>query len=227
MNKEEYNKEYFEGIKGGYRYELYYPFLKTIAEATFEMFKPRRVFDVGCAMGYLVKAFQELGVTAYGVDISEYAIKNRITDNLLLGSANELPFKDGSFDLVVALDLIEHLEKPEKFVSEAYRVLKPNGYLLIKTDSPNSENAKSDSTHVTILPEKEWESLFGKFGFVRLTKEERKIREKIALYYARKSPSSVLGKVLNVVKLRKYAILFKELFIQPRYDYYFVLRRKK
>ncbi|HIP33321.1 MAG TPA: class I SAM-dependent methyltransferase [Bacteroidia bacterium] len=224
-----YDKNYFNGktsnYKGGYKYEVYYPFHKAVAEGIFEIFKPRKILDVGCAMGYLVKAFQELGVDACGIDISEYAIKNGVVRNLILGDATSIPFKDGSFDLVIALDLIEHLKNPEEFISEVYRILKPNRYFVVKTCSPSSKDAKADPTHVTILTEKEWETMFKRFNFVRLKNYEREIRRKIAYYYARKEPTSLLGKVLNVVKVRRYAILFKELYIQPRYDYYFVLRR--
>ncbi|AIG97482.1 Methylase involved in ubiquinone/menaquinone biosynthesis [Archaeoglobus fulgidus DSM 8774] len=73
-------------------------------------------------MGYLVKAFRELGVEAYGIDINEYAVSNGVIDTLLIADATKLPFRNETFDVVTALDLIEHLEHPEKFVSEVYRV---------------------------------------------------------------------------------------------------------
>ncbi|AIG97483.1 hypothetical protein AFULGI_00006820 [Archaeoglobus fulgidus DSM 8774] len=48
-----YDKEYFEGktYKEGYKFEIFYPFHKTIAEAIFEMFKPRIVLDVRMCYG--------------------------------------------------------------------------------------------------------------------------------------------------------------------------------
>ena len=216
-----YDKNYFNGKK----YEILYPFYRAIAEGILEFFKPKRILDVGCAMGYLVKAFWEFGIEAYGIDISEYAIKNGITRNLIVGDATSIPFKDESFDLVIALDLIEHLRNPKKFVTEAYRILKPNGYLVVKTCSPNSKDAKADPTHVIVLTEKEWETMFKEFNFLRFKNYERKIRRKIASYYAGKEPTSIFGKILNVIKVRKYAILFKEFYISPRYNYYFVLKK--
>jgi len=108
---------------------------------------------------------------------------------------------------------------------EAFASGKPVRYLIVKTVSPNAKTAKSDPTHVAILSEKEWEGLFRKANFVRLNCIEKKIREKLALYYASTKPRSRVGKILNTVKLREYAILAKELFVQSRHDYYFVLRR--
>jgi len=49
-------------------------------------------------------------------------VSNGVIDTLLIADATKLPFRNETFDVVTALDLIEHLEHPEKFVSEVYRV---------------------------------------------------------------------------------------------------------
>jgi SAM-dependent methyltransferase len=51
-----------------------------------------------------------------------------------LGDATQtIPFPDASFDLVTALDVIEHVDADENILREAFRVLRPNGHLLITT----------------------------------------------------------------------------------------------
>ena len=49
-------------------------FIKRLASQIKEKYHPQTVLDAGCAMGMLVAALRDLGVEAYGVDLSEYAI---------------------------------------------------------------------------------------------------------------------------------------------------------
>ena len=61
--------------------------------------------------------------------------------NSLLGDAMKMPFSDQSWDIITSFDLIEHLTSPDRFLEEAFRVLKPNGLLIIST--PNLADAYS------------------------------------------------------------------------------------
>jgi SAM-dependent methyltransferase len=95
--------------------------------------KPLRILDVGCGTGINLKYLQDLG-DAYGLDISKDALKfsrSRGLPSLICGSADKLPFKDGRFDLVLALDVIEHIDEDIFAVRELCRVLKPGGHLII------------------------------------------------------------------------------------------------
>ena len=75
-----YTQNYYDQYSVGNGHEGYEDskytkdFLKNIAGRIYEDRKPESVLDVGCAMGYLVEALRDLGVEAYGVDVSEYAI---------------------------------------------------------------------------------------------------------------------------------------------------------
>lgn len=71
---------------------------------------------------------------AEGVDIDAEAIgycRERGLEDVQLGEAAALPFEDGSFDLVTALDVVEHLDDDVAALREAWRVLRPHGHLLV------------------------------------------------------------------------------------------------
>src|SRR5438876_8883722 len=71
-----------------------------------------QILDVGCGTGGNVVMLNEHG-EAYGIDVSEDAVRfchERGLERVELGAADELPFGDGKFDLVTALDVVEHLD---------------------------------------------------------------------------------------------------------------------
>jgi len=94
-----------------------------------------RILEVGAAQGSLVMACNELGYFCEGVEPSEYAISisrdlSRVLNvnaTIKKGYAEELPYDDRTFDIVIASSVIEHVENVEKAFSEAFRVLKPRG----------------------------------------------------------------------------------------------------
>ncbi len=94
--------------------------------------KPLKVLDIGCGTGANLPLFDGQIV---GLDISFKALtfaKRRKKDALLIqGRAEALPFKEETFDLVLALDLLEHLADDVKGLREMYRVLKKGGILLV------------------------------------------------------------------------------------------------
>jgi SAM-dependent methyltransferase len=92
-----------------------------------------RILDVGCGTGANLKMLAAHG-RAEGVDISTQAIefcRERGLDSVKLGAAEQLPYDDGSFDLVTALDVIEHLDDDVAGLREMRRVLRREGRLLV------------------------------------------------------------------------------------------------
>ena len=92
-----------------------------------------RILDVGCGTGANLLMLSQFG-DAEGVDISEDALafcRERGLANVKLGAAEKLPYDDGTFDLVTALDVVEHLDDDLSGLSEMRRVLRPGGRVLL------------------------------------------------------------------------------------------------
>lgn len=86
-----------------------------------------QTLDVGCGEGILVEEYRQQGFDIVGLDMnyeSEYVHRGDLT---------QLPYADHSFDLVTALDVIEHLdfEQQERAFAEIHRILRPGGRALL------------------------------------------------------------------------------------------------
>jgi len=92
-----------------------------------------RILDVGCGTGANLKMLADYG-TAEGVDISSQAVdfcRERGLDSVKLGAIEQLPYENNSFELVTALDVIEHLDDDVAGLREIRRVLRPDGRVLL------------------------------------------------------------------------------------------------
>jgi 2-polyprenyl-3-methyl-5-hydroxy-6-metoxy-1,4-benzoquinol methylase len=104
------------------------PLLPTVAE---------RVLDVGCGAGATLQWLKETGRCqwAAGIEMMEgaAALARRRADEVMVGDANllvESAFAPQSFDVVLCLDVLEHLADPWTFVTKVRRLLKPRGLLI-------------------------------------------------------------------------------------------------
>ena len=92
-----------------------------------------QILDLGCGTGINLKNLRGFGACVgadYSAEAFAYCIR-RSCDQLVFSRAEVLPFRPGSFDLVTALDTIEHTEDPAGMVREVQAALKPGGYLLL------------------------------------------------------------------------------------------------
>jgi ubiquinone/menaquinone biosynthesis C-methylase UbiE len=92
-----------------------------------------RILDIASATGMSFKFLREFG-DVHGVDISEETIRlcrQRGVDGIIQGNAELLPFRDGSFDVVMALDALEHFDDDHAAIAEIRRVAKPNALVLV------------------------------------------------------------------------------------------------
>jgi 2-polyprenyl-3-methyl-5-hydroxy-6-metoxy-1,4-benzoquinol methylase len=137
--------------------------------------KNSKILDLGCSYGYLFKYLK--GYKTTGTDISKHAIKVAKKLNpdseFHVMNAEQLKLKQ-KFNLVLALDIFEHLEDPTKVLHNIYNQLETNGLLILTT--PNSESlskkingknwfAYKDKTHIAINKRKYWEKLLTKHEF--------------------------------------------------------------
>jgi len=109
--------------------------LKTFLRASgFEDVKSLRVLEVGSGLGFFLDACEEMGIAAEGCDIVERAVQyaNRERTRVRLGTLDDY-YGDESFDAIFAFNLIEHLPHPKAFLTEARRILKPGGSLVLET----------------------------------------------------------------------------------------------
>jgi 2-polyprenyl-3-methyl-5-hydroxy-6-metoxy-1,4-benzoquinol methylase len=127
------------------------------------------VLDTGCGDGVISEPLLKLGNFVTSIElpgIIALAPKNRVP-YAVAGDIEQLACMSGAFDLVVASEVVEHLWNPESFFAEAYRVLKPEGYLLVET--PEGEGSLNYDSHrnfftVEILEQ----ALAGKFATRRV-----------------------------------------------------------
>ena len=92
-----------------------------------------KILDVGCGTGANLEMLSQFG-EAEGVDVSAEALdfcRARGLDNVKLGEAERLPYKENSFDLVTGLDVVEHLDDDLAGLQEMRRVLRPRGRALL------------------------------------------------------------------------------------------------
>jgi len=100
-----------------------------------------RALDIGCGGGFLAEEFAVLGCNVAGVDPSPVSIEaarshaatRGLDIDYWVGSGEQLPAGDSTFDLVYCCDVLEHVSDLDRVVSETARVLKPGGLYLFDT----------------------------------------------------------------------------------------------
>ena len=103
-----------------------------------------RVLDLGCGRGMLLdRLATSFRTQGFGVDVSRGTLKELHSESLhphrvACSEGENLPFPDRSFDVAVSLDVLEHVQAPERVLDEMLRVLKPGGAVLCYAISRNN-----------------------------------------------------------------------------------------
>ena len=136
-----------------------------------------RLLEVGSGMGHLVAQLEDTFETV-GIDLNHWAVKESKSvvnkSSLQTASAQELPFEDGVFNVVIIKHIVEHLPNPEKAINEIGRVMAKGGYLILATPNLGSllkpwKGEKwigyQDPTHISLKQPREWLTLIQNAGF--------------------------------------------------------------
>jgi uridylate kinase len=182
-----YDREYFTGNKSGLRffkksswYGNLWRFMKDWFRATvIKLYvKPKKVLDVGCGRGNLVKFLRNKGIEAYGVDISQHAIdlaEEEVKPYLRRADILRLPYADNEFDLVVSYNLIEHVEQSNirRAINETVRISKDKILHKIFTHENTFLHFLygRDVSKSSIFTKKYWETLFANHDQVSIVKK--------------------------------------------------------
>jgi len=133
----------------------------------FEMKEGMKILEPGCGRGEFLRVFKSLGMEVVGLDISEEARELLREDEIELAVCDVeadtgLPFPDDSFDVIYNKSFMEHLEHPDFFLKEAFRILKPGGMVLclIPDWEANYKTYFDDFTHRTPFTKPSLEDIY-------------------------------------------------------------------
>ncbi|MFH1894727.1 MAG: class I SAM-dependent methyltransferase [Patescibacteria group bacterium] len=158
--------------------------------------KGKRCLEVGCGRGSISAYFCDAGYDCTLLDISPEVIEvakgifkqNKLKAKFKVGDANNLPFKDNSFDVIVSIGLLEHFQNIETPIKEQIRALDKGGILIGYVVPKYKNNIQKDYVWIN-------EILKG------YTKEEESTSYKMGLFRS-DFPSKVYRKIFKKYKLR-------------------------
>jgi len=136
-----------------------------------------RMLEVGSGMGHLVGQLSSW-FQAYGMDLNHWAVNKSkgAAENASLqtASAQELPYKNSVFNVVIIKHIVEHLPEPAKAINEIGRVTEKDGILILATPNlgsllkpwkGNKWIGYQDPTHISLKEPGEWLKIIEDAGF--------------------------------------------------------------
>ena len=176
----QFGKDFFDGDRqygyGGFKYfpRFWQPVIPTF-QKHFGLTGRSSLLDVGCAKGFMLHDLVELipGITVSGVDVSDYAIAHAMDDiksKVQVADANDLPFADNSFDVVIAINTIHNLDRDNcaQALREIERVSCKGSFITVDAYSNEDEKQRMlawNLTAKTIMSVDEWVVFFDEVGY--------------------------------------------------------------
>lgn len=174
-----YGYDYWDGDRkygyGGYRYDGRWRVVAEKMADYYQLKAGQKILDVGCGMAHLLYEFTQVvpGIIVTGIDISNYALehaKEEIRDRLQYGQAQNIPFEDNAFDLVISLTTLHNLKiyDLKKAVMEIQRVSAGNSYLMVESFRDEREEVNMlywQLTCASFYSVDEWEWLYKEWGY--------------------------------------------------------------
>ncbi len=148
-----FDYDYWDGDRrigyGGYKYDGRWRKVADELARQYQLKSGDKVLDVGCGKGFLLYDLTQSvpGLEVGGIDISQYGLehsKEEVRPFLQLANANQLPFKDHSFDLIISINTLHNLHcyDLDSALREIERVGKKNKYIVV--ESYRNENEKAN-----------------------------------------------------------------------------------
>lgn len=184
----------------------------------FNLNSSSKVLDVGCGRGTFIGYLRKAGIETFGFDFSQWAIDHpyakchkdwiRVHD-----ATKQFPYGGCPFDLVLVLDLMEHIyiDDIDKVIDETYRVCKKwlflqiatsgpedkeNGYIIKKGDTiPTRLEGNVVAGHVTVQPKKFWMDKLIECS--KKTSNNWIFRDDMVLEFVRRTPTDVIANWLK------------------------------
>lgn len=141
------------------------------------------VLDVGCGDGTYIAYCSALGAEVTFVDVDPAKVQEvqaLLSDSParahgIVSDADPLPLPEAAFDKLIATEVLEHLEQPERLLEELYRVGKPGALYLLSVPSAASENVQKQlapeiyftkPNHINIFTPEQFEKMVVDAGFI-------------------------------------------------------------
>ena len=170
----------------------------------------KRILDVGCSNGAYVNFLLNKGYDAYGLD---FLVDDKWENDVFqVGDVCCLPYKDASFDTVIAFEILEHVENINLALSELYRVCRKNIIISVPNCSQPEVFRKSglayhhwiDRTHVQFFTEDTLKDILNKNGFsIEMLKYINPIIPEILFLSSWHIPVKIIRLIVRlVVKIR-------------------------
>ncbi|MCX5696381.1 MAG: class I SAM-dependent methyltransferase [Candidatus Omnitrophica bacterium] len=175
----QFDRDFFDGDRkcgyGGYRYDGRWKSIVKRMKEYYKLSEHADILDIGCAKGFMLYDFKALmpDSRVAGIDISSYAIEHAMPEVkpfLKVASAEELPFPDKSFDLVISINSIHNLplERLKRALREIQRVSRRHSYITVdawRNDREKENLMKWVLTAETMMCVEDWKRLFAEEGY--------------------------------------------------------------
>ncbi len=142
--------------------------------------RPWKALDIGCGNGFMVKAMQDAGFDAFGIEPSSDAISKAdaaIRSKLIHGLANTETLGKERYDLLTCFQVLDHMPDPVSFVQNCYDSLTPGGVVLFVNHNTSALSARLlgrhspiiDVVHTYLHTPSTMRTLFGRTGFEEIS----------------------------------------------------------
>lgn len=208
-----------------------------------------RLLDVGCGTGDFLSEMGKLrGWRVFGVEPNRYACghaQRLLSDSVVCGTLSPAAFADSSFDIVTMWNTLEHVHDPKSNLYQAYRVLRPDGLLVISVPAASSLLRRWFGVywaewdlprHLYVFSRNTIEAILEETGFsleaVHRSSNEYRVLRMSVEGWAREQVSSnsiqrVIGFLLRFLPVRLFGKLALRLLIAPESESVLVFVCKK